>query len=87
MVKLGSESYSKKEELLKLDKAKGRDLKKVAPHYKALVLDRLTQSSLYLAEIWSRSLNWKFDAQRFYNFEPKPSYIEPNKVVTDAQKK
>jgi hypothetical protein len=76
-VQLGKDSSVKKDELLDIDKAKGRKLKNVAPIYKALVLERLTQGSLYLAEVWSRQLGWKYEGAKFYNFDAKPAYMEP----------
>ncbi|MEQ1877137.1 MAG: hypothetical protein ABL958_10855 [Bdellovibrionia bacterium] len=75
MVELGYDSLSKKDELLELDKTKGRNLKNASAQYRVLILDRLTRSSLVLAEIWSRHLGWKYSRERFFNFDPKPAYI------------
>lgn len=88
MVDLGYDSLAKKDELLELDKAKGRNLKNASSQYRVLILDRLTKSSLVLAEIWSRQLGWKYSRERFFNFEPKPAYIPARGApqATPAQK-
>ncbi|HEX4922435.1 MAG TPA: hypothetical protein VFV50_00045 [Bdellovibrionales bacterium] len=84
MVDLGQDSFAKKEELLELDKTKGRDLKRASSQYKVLILDRLTKSSLYLSEIWVRNLDWKFDSDKFFHFSPKPEWLPPRIAVFQA---
>ena len=73
----GAASFAKKNELLRLDRIKGRELKNASSQYRSLVLERLTSASLCLAEIWSRHLGWKYNSARFFNFDPKPAYIFP----------
>jgi hypothetical protein len=88
MVDLGYDSLSKRDELLELDRIKGRNRKSASAQYRVLVLDRMTRSSLVLAEIWSRQLGWKYLRERFFNFEPKPAYIPAHGVsqATPEQK-
>jgi len=81
------ESILSKDTLLALDKKWGRaDLKKVAPAYKKLLTDNLTLGTLYLAEIWSRQLDWNYDKKNFYLFRGRPEYI-PSSSEPELMKK
>jgi hypothetical protein len=75
---LGKSSAANIEPLLKLDKQLGRkSARDSAAAYKEMALDRLTQGVLFLAEIWSREVGWKYNGDRFYNYVAAPKYIEP----------
>jgi hypothetical protein len=65
--------------LLSQDKKWGRDLSKVKEKYRPFIQDQLTTGTLYLALIWSKSMDWSYDGSKFYNFKGQPSYIEPVK--------
>lgn len=74
-----NESIKTKDTLLSIDKKMGREnLKKVAPKYKKLLLENLTLGTLYLAEVWSRQLDWPFDGKQFYLFSGRPDYVPPH---------
>lgn len=71
-------SQEKIPDVLKIDKEKGRsNAKDAAAAYKDLATARIAVGVLYLAEIWSRQTDWKYNGDRFYNFNAAPSYIEP----------
>lgn len=75
---LGKLSAAKIDTLLKIDKQLTRKSpNEEAAVYKDLAIDRLSTGVLYLAEIWSRQVGWKYDGHRFYNFAPAPKYIDP----------
>lgn len=77
-VALGRNSFGSIQELLDLDKKAGRDsATKVSPMYREMVIERLTQGTLYLAQIWSAHLGWNYDGKKFYTFDVRPVYIEP----------
>lgn len=79
---MAQNSYDDLDDLLKIDKKLGkRDVKKAAKAYRALIEERLTVASLYLAEIMVRQTNWTPDNNRFFNFFGRPPYIEPGKAA------
>jgi hypothetical protein len=80
-IELGEDSFAKKNELLELDKIKGRNLKNASAQYRTLILERLTKSALFLSEIWSRNLGWKFNTDKFFIFTEKPEYIWPKEEI------
>jgi DNA-binding transcriptional regulator/RsmH inhibitor MraZ len=78
--KLAQDSFVKKNELFKLDKKTDRINKKhAALVYRPMITERMVLGALYLAEIWSRNLGWEAAEFKESLFEPKPSYIYPNK--------
>ena len=75
---LSTDSRSRIDELLKTDKKVGRaDLDKVASKYENLIVQRLTTGALFLAEIYTRNANWDANTEKFYAFEPNPSFVKP----------
>ena len=67
-------------DLLKIDKKIGRtDVKKAREAYRKMIIDRMALGSLYLAELWSRRLGFKYDGDKFYDFEPSPKFIPSGK--------
>jgi hypothetical protein len=79
LIQLTDESRKNIPELLKIDKKIGRDLTKAKSAYKQMIINRIASASVYLAELWSRSLAWKYDGDKFFNFTPAPTYIDPGK--------
>jgi hypothetical protein len=76
--KLAVDSQKQIPQLLKLDKINGRkNISVAAKAYREMIKDRQVEGVLYLAEIWSRQTNWPYKGDRFYNFESRPTYIEP----------
>ena len=79
---LAKGSREKLKGLLDLDKKTGRkDIKKAASAHKNLIVSRLAEGSLYLAELYRRQLGWKFDNNRFYFFSGEPNFVAPGEVV------
>jgi hypothetical protein len=75
---LATESNKSIGELLKIDKRIGRkDMNKAKAAYRNLIITRIAAGSVYLAELWSRSLGWKYDSEKFFNFTPAPAFIAP----------
>ncbi|MGE0526312.1 MAG: hypothetical protein AB7G93_05965 [Bdellovibrionales bacterium] len=73
--------------VLSLDKRsrpKGRSdaksLSRNAKRFESIIEERLTDSSLTLAEIYRRQLGWDFDGERFFFFAGEPDYLEPGAV-------
>lgn len=65
-------------ELLETDQKLGRkNVDRAAETNKKMIMDRLAESAVVLAELWTRRLGWKFDSNKFYSFEGMPSYIAP----------
>lgn len=60
---------------------------KPAQDYRKIIEERLTDSSLVLAELYRRNLGWKFDGNRFYFFAGEPAYIPPGDPTSPAAKK
>jgi hypothetical protein len=71
-------SHKDLEPVMRLDKKGKRtgDLKD-ARRYEAIILRRLIDGTLVLAEIYRRNLGWKWDNERFYFFNGEPAYIKP----------
>jgi len=85
---LTNESEKKVKELLAIDKANKREkVKATCAKYEALIVNRLTQSSLVQAEILRRNLGWKFDNERFYYFAGEPEYMAPGEATPPDPKK
>ncbi len=64
--------------LLAMDKkSKREDLKKNAEMYHALIRERLVDSTLALAEVYSRQVGWAFDDNKFFFMAGEPAYIAP----------
>lgn len=64
--------------MLKLDKGRKRSVdKKEAQRYETIIVRRMVDATLTLAEIFRRHLGWKFDGDRFYFFNGEPAYIKP----------
>ncbi len=71
--------------LLAMDKkSKREELKKNAQTYRSLIRERMVDSSLVLAELYRRQLNWKFDGAKFYFFAGEPAYIQPGAPTAAA---
>lgn len=74
---LGRSSRNRVDALLLTDRKAGREnLEKAAKAHHQMLVERLGLGSLYLAEIWSRHMDWPVDNKRFYDFEPKPDYVD-----------
>jgi hypothetical protein len=72
-------SHAQIEVLLKIDKDNGRgNPARLALLYKPLLLERLSEGSLYLAEFWNRDLGWKMDTHQFFSFISAPEYVYPS---------
>lgn len=64
--------------VLAADQKTGRsDRKKALDAQRSVILDRLSEGAVYLAEIWRRRLGWDFNGEKFYRFEGQPKFIEP----------
>ena len=86
-LKLSKASQAQILTLTQLDKKVGRSsAKDVAPHYRELAIDRLSSGALYLAELWSRQTDWKYNGHKFFNFVVAPDYIEPEIEKSILQK-
>lgn len=80
---LAQESKDEFPTLLKIDKNVGRkDIKKASAAFEPMIKSRLAAGALALAALWSRELDWKYDGEKFYNFNGAPEYIDP--LVTAA---
>jgi len=80
------ESNHDRTELMKIDKRVGRkSISKAAYAFEPLLKDRLAAGALVLAEIWSRELDWKYNGEKFYNFNGTPDYIAPEKGAANSQ--
>lgn len=80
---LAKSSLSKLKLVLDIDKKSKRDVKKGARAYQKLIVERLAEGSLYLAEIYRRNLGFNFDNKKFYYFEGEPEWVNP---VDDAKR-
>lgn len=78
-LQLARNSLSFKDQLLKNDKKWDRKDPATIRNHRKMAEERLSVGVLYLAEIWNRSLGWKYHGKKFYNFEGAPAYIEPEK--------
>ncbi len=80
-VELAKDSAKQVHSLLRLDRKLGRkgDQAKIAKGYRQMIENQLVSPSLFLAEIYSRQLGWKFDNTKFYFFDGEPEFIEPQK--------
>ncbi len=77
-VALSLNSFAALPKLLQLDKKIGRkNLKQATAAYHGMIVERISLSALYLAEIWSRHLGWSYDGDRFYIFTSTPAYDYP----------
>lgn len=75
---LARESATRIPELLKTDKRVGRkEFARAREAYRKLIVDGMASSSVALAELWSRNLDWVYDGAKFYNFTPYPIHIVP----------
>lgn len=75
---LASNSRKNINKMLTLDRKSGRkNIKKDAKMFRPMIVDRMTEASLTLAELWRRQLGWTFDDNRFYFFGSEPEYIKP----------
>lgn len=75
---IANDSKTNISKLLAIDKASKRENRKVTcAKYEPMIVARLTESSLLLAEIYRRALGWTFDNDKFYYFAGKPDYIMP----------
>ena len=70
-------SLAKHKMVLDIDKRTQRDLKKASRAYQKLIVERLAEGSLYLAEIFRRNLGFSFDNKKFYYFEGEPTWVNP----------
>lgn len=69
--------------LMKIDKRIGRrDIKKAAAAFEPMIRERLAVGAVYLAELWSRELQWKYEGEKFYNFSGTPEYIAPGPAAS-----
>lgn len=71
------ESMKHLEEPLTLDRKLGRDVKKLTPYYKKMLVDRLAAGAVYLAEYYRRGTGFDFDDNKFYIFIGVPKFIAP----------
>lgn len=72
------DSNAKVKSLLAIDKKVGRkDLLKAKVAYRDLAKERLVIGSLYLAEIYTRNMGWKYDDKKFYYFKGEPAWVAP----------
>ena len=79
-IDLSKNSHASLDRLLKDDKRyKRKDISKVAPLFKELIIQRLSTGVLYLAQSWSLQLGWEYNGSRFYGFKTRPDYIFPSK--------
>jgi len=64
--------------LLKLDKGHARSGdRKDAKRYEAMMVRRMVDGTLTLAEIYRRNLGFKWDGNKFYFFKGEPEHIKP----------
>jgi S1/P1 Nuclease len=65
--------------LLALDKKSKREaIQKNSEMYRAMIRERLVDSTLALAEVYRRQIGWTFDNKKFYFFAGEPAYIAPS---------
>jgi hypothetical protein len=75
---LAEDSLSMVPQLLAIDKKVGRkNLAHSVRSNKSLIVKRMAQGSIYLAEMLRRHMDWKFEGDKFFYFDPSPSFIEP----------
>jgi hypothetical protein len=82
---LGERSMKSAPKLLAMDKKMKRDqIAKNAEAYHSMIRERLTDSSLVLAEVYRRNLGFQFDDNKFYFFAGEPEYIAPGDGTTET---
>lgn len=87
LTQLGNNSRKNIPKMLEMDKKSGRkNVKKDAKMFHSMIVERMTESTLVLAELWRRQLGFPFDDNRFYFFGSEPEFIKPG-VVTPAASK
>ena len=78
LIELSLDSHADVPILLKLDKEIGRDdPKKSFEAYKVLVVNRLSKGILYYAYFIRKHSNFKFNTEKYYNFNERPKFIKP----------
>lgn len=83
---LGERSIANVPKLLNLDKRSKRDnIKANTKLYRAMIVDRIVDSTLVLAELYRRQVDFPFDDNRFYFFAGLPAYVYPGDNPTDAK--
>jgi hypothetical protein len=71
--------------LLAIDKKTKRDeVAKTCAKYEQMIVNRITESTLILAEIYRRNLGWKFDNDKFFLFAGEPEYIKPGEPEAES---
>ncbi|MCM2281107.1 MAG: hypothetical protein NDI61_04600 [Bdellovibrionaceae bacterium] len=79
---LTTKSHKQLADLLKADKKIGRQsMSKARSAYRKLMVDRMVDASLYLAELWSRATGWTYDGEKFFTFVSTPEFIPPGPVT------
>jgi hypothetical protein len=86
---LGERSLTNATKLLTIDKRSKRDNTKAnVKLYHAMIVDRIVDSSLVLAELYRRQLGFPFDDNRFYFFAGEPAYVMPgDKDIKSVEEK
>jgi hypothetical protein len=78
IAKLTFESQEQIHKLLEIDKSHSRKKKSEnAKLYRKIIVNQMALGAVSLANIWSRTLDWKYEGQSFYNFISTPEYITP----------
>ncbi len=84
--KLAEESSRVVPQVLSIDKKVGRaNRARSVRANKALLIRRLAQGSMYLAELWRRNLGWSYQGDRFDELVVRPAYIPVGQALPDDE--